>query len=52
MVTPELHGGRPRSEKVHRAILQTTYDLVLRAGFRAVSVESIAATAGVSKATI
>lgn len=45
-------GGRPRDEKLHRAILQTTYNLVLQVGFRAVSVESIAATAGVSKATI
>lgn len=45
-------GGRPRSQEIHNAILQTTFDLVLRDGFRAVSIESIAATAGVSKATI
>ena len=46
------HGGRPRSKEVHDAILQTTYDLVVRDGFRRLSVEAIAATAGVSKATI
>src|SRR5277367_1585929 len=45
-------GGRPRSEEIHKAILQTTFDLVLRNGFRAVSVESIAAAAGAGKATI
>jgi AcrR family transcriptional regulator len=49
---PASRGGRPRSQEVHQAILQATFDLVLRDGFRAVSVESIAATAGVSKATI
>jgi AcrR family transcriptional regulator len=49
---PASHGGRPRSKEVHQAILQATFDLVLQHGFRAVSVESIAATAGVSKATI
>ncbi|MCU1323283.1 MAG: Transcriptional regulator, TetR family [Acidobacteriaceae bacterium] len=47
-----VRGGRPRSEQLHQAILQTTFDLVLRDGFRAVSLEGIAATAGVSKATI
>lgn len=50
--TPAARGGRPRSKEVHQAILQAAFDLVLRDGFRAVSVESIAATAGVSKATI
>jgi AcrR family transcriptional regulator len=52
MNVPATRGGRPRSKEVHQTILQTTFDLVLRDGFRVVSVESIAATAGVSKATI
>ena len=49
---PASRGGRPRSKELHRAILQTTFDLVLKEGFRAVSIESIAAAAGVGKATI
>jgi AcrR family transcriptional regulator len=49
---PASRGGRPRSKEVHQAILQATFDLVLQNGFRAASVESIAATAGASKATI
>jgi len=44
--------GRPRSEQRHNAILQTAIDLVLELGFRAVSIESIAAKAGVAKTTI
>src|SRR5258708_4748534 len=36
----------------HEAILQTTVDMVVQSGFRAVSVEAIAASLGVSKATI
>src|SRR2546422_650576 len=36
----------------HHAILQTALDLVLDVGFRAVSVEAIAAQAGVAKTTI
>jgi AcrR family transcriptional regulator len=45
-------GGRPRSERLHRAILEATLDLVLEVGFRAVSVEAIAAKTGVGKTTI
>jgi len=44
--------GRPRSARRHQAILQTALDLVLDVGFRAVSVEAIAAQAGVAKTTI
>jgi AcrR family transcriptional regulator len=44
--------GRPRSAKVHRAILETALRQVAAVGFRAVSVESIAAEAGVGKPTI
>ncbi len=45
-------GGRPRSERLHQAILKTAIDLVLEVGFRAVSIESIAAKTGVGKTTI
>src|SRR5271165_6410071 len=48
----ETRGGRPRSEQRHKAILQTALDLVVELGFRAVSIESIAAKAGVAKTTI
>ena len=48
----EKPSGRPRSERRHNAILQAAIDLVLEHGFRAVSVESIAAKAGVAKTTI
>lgn len=48
----ETHNGRPRSERRHKAILETALDLVTELGFRAVSVELIAAKAGVAKTTI
>jgi AcrR family transcriptional regulator len=48
----ESKGGRPRSDELHQAILKTAFDLVLESGFRAVSIESIAAGAGVGKTTI
>lgn len=48
----EAKVGRPRSERLERLILQTAIDQVLKVGFRAVSVESIAAEAGVGKTTI
>jgi AcrR family transcriptional regulator len=51
-VTQESRGGRPRNEGLHQAILKTTINLVLEVGFRAVSVESIAAKVGVGKTTI
>ena len=48
----QTRNGRPRSERRHHAILQTAIDLVLEFGFRPVSIESIAAKAGVAKTTI
>ncbi len=48
----ETRSGRPRSERRHKAILQTAMDLVIEIGFRAVSIEAIAAKAGVAKTTI
>jgi AcrR family transcriptional regulator len=44
--------GRPRSEQLHQAILKAALDLVLEVGFRAVSIEAIAAMTGVGKTTI
>jgi AcrR family transcriptional regulator len=48
----KLKQGRPRSEKVHKAILETALRQAFAMGFRAVSIESIAAEAGVGKPTI
>ena len=48
----ETRIGRPRSEQRHKAILQTAMDMVIDLGFRAVSVESLAARTGVAKTTI
>ncbi|MDF2801217.1 MAG: transcriptional regulator [Anaerocolumna sp.] len=44
--------GRPRSEETKKAILTTSYDMLLEMGFKAVTVDGIANRAGVSKATI
>ena len=44
--------GRPRSESAHRAILGAANRLLEQDGFHDLSVEAIAAEAGVSKATI
>jgi AcrR family transcriptional regulator len=44
--------GRPRSEETKKAILTTSYDMLLEMGFKAVTVDGIATRAGVSKATI
>ncbi len=44
--------GRPRSEKVKRAVIQSTLSLLKRAGFEELKIESVAARARVGKATI
>ena len=44
--------GRPRSQSAHNAILKAALQLVTKRGFRAVSVNEIAAAAGVGKMTI
>jgi AcrR family transcriptional regulator len=44
--------GRPRSQAAHDAILKAALHLVTRRGFRAVSVDQIAAAAGVGKMTL
>lgn len=44
--------GRPRSDKAQRAILKAALGLVAEIGFRALTMEAIAAQAGVGKMTI
>jgi AcrR family transcriptional regulator len=47
-----LHRGRPRSDKVHRAILDAAKELLIRDGYTRLRLEHVAAAAGVGKATI
>jgi AcrR family transcriptional regulator len=44
--------GRPRSEQARQAILRSTSQLLQRTGFAELSIEAIAAHAGVGKATV
>lgn len=44
--------GRPRSQEVDRAILTATVDLLAERGLAAMSIEEVAARAGVGKTTI
>jgi AcrR family transcriptional regulator len=44
--------GRPRSEKVRKAVIQSTLALLKRAGFDELRIEAVAARAAVGKATI
>jgi AcrR family transcriptional regulator len=44
--------GRPRSAQSHQAMLQATLELLAEVGFEAMSIEAIAARAGVGKTTI
>ena len=44
--------GRPRSAEAHRAILDAALDLFVEQGWHAMSVEGVAARAGVGKATV
>lgn len=46
------HGGRPRSERAHQAILAAARELLIADGFAAMRLEHVAARAGVGKATI
>lgn len=49
---PVTAKGRPRSQEAHQAILDAALDLVFEAGFRALSMDAVAASAGVGKMTI
>src|ERR1700690_2090014 len=51
-VSPARSPGRPRSEEARKAILESTLDLLKKSGFSDLSIESIAAHAGVGKATL
>jgi AcrR family transcriptional regulator len=44
--------GRPRSEKADRSIAAATLDLLAEHGFAGVTVEAVAARAGVAKSTV
>src|SRR4030095_12401343 len=49
---PSARPGRPRSERAERAIIEATLDLLAEVGIAALSIEQVAARAGVGKATI
>jgi len=44
--------GRPRSEKARKAVIRSTLAMLKRVGFNELSIESVAARAGVGKATV
>lgn len=52
MIQPKSSPGRPRSQEVHQAILRATLDLLAEVGYHGLSIEAIAKSAGVGKATI
>lgn len=49
---PARGPGRPRSERARKAILRGTIELLKRDGFNDLRIESVAARAGVGKATV
>jgi AcrR family transcriptional regulator len=50
--TPAPRRGRPRSERAQNAIVEAAAELLLEQGLATVSMDAVAARAGVSKATI
>jgi AcrR family transcriptional regulator len=52
-VSIEARGpGRPRSEKARKAVIRSTLAVLKRTGFHELSIEAVAAHAGVGKATV
>jgi AcrR family transcriptional regulator len=49
---PRRTPGRPRSEASHQAIIQATLELLVDAGYSALTMEAVRTRAGVGKATI
>ncbi|HEY6780094.1 MAG TPA: TetR/AcrR family transcriptional regulator [Thermoleophilaceae bacterium] len=49
---PSRSPGRPRSEEAHQAIVAATIELLPEHGLRGLSIEAVAARAGVGKTTI
>lgn len=45
-------GGRPRDERAHQLILDSTLELLWEVGYQAMTIEGVAARAGVGKTTI
>jgi len=52
VVAPRRGPGRPRSAEADRAILAATVALLAEAGFAAITMERVASSAGVGKATV
>src|SRR5687768_12726238 len=52
MVETTLERGRRRSERSHEAIVRATQELLVERGYRQLTIEAIAARAGVGKQTI
>ncbi|MDX6560813.1 MAG: hypothetical protein QOD65_627 [Gaiellales bacterium] len=50
--SPARRGGRPRSSECELAILQATRELLVEGGVRGLTIEKVAARAGVAKTTI
>ncbi len=51
-VTPSQTSGRPRDQQASRAILEATIEMLKERGYSDMSIEAVAAAAGVGKATI